>query len=109
MKEFIGAAVLVAIVAYFWFKPSAEPLPAPRESRRPAAATPATPANNPTRSASSIGVAPKGDGSVAGRWTTGQNAQTNLTATVPDRWKTGPNAQTDLTATAPDRWKTGPK
>src|SRR5438270_9010678 len=109
MKKIIAAVVLIGIAAYFWVQPSAEPPPQPRERHRPAAATAAAPANNPTRSASSIGTAPNTDGSLASRWGKGSNAPTNLTATVPDRWKTGANAQTDLTASVPDRWKTGPK
>jgi hypothetical protein len=109
MKELIAALGLVAIVAYFWMNPSVEAPPEPRASRRPVIAADATPANNSTSSPGSTGTAPKMDGSVAGRWTTGSNAQTNLTATVLDRWKTGPKAQTDLSATSPDRWKAGPK
>src|SRR5438105_5619292 len=108
MKEFV-AAVLIAIVVYFWMQLSPEAPPEPRERHRSAVATAAAPANNPTRSASSIGTAPNTDGSLASRWGKGSNAPTNLTATVPDRWKTGANAQTDLTASVPDRWKTGPK
>ena len=100
MKELIAAVVLVAIGVYFWMQPSPEAPPEPRQKHRPVVATAATPVNNPTRSAGSIGAAANTDGSIAGRWTTGRNAQTNLTATVPDRWKTGPNAQTDLNAAA---------
>src|SRR5437016_14612746 len=109
MKKIIAAVVLIGIAAYFWVQPSAEPPPQPRERHRPAAATAAAPANNPTRSASSIGTAPNTDGSLASRWPKGPNAQTNFTATVPDRRKTGANDQTDLTASVPDRWTSGPK
>jgi hypothetical protein len=90
MKEAIAAAVLVAIVAYFWLKPSTELPPEPRESLRPAPARAATIANNSTGSAGGIVVAPSADGSIVARWKTGSNAQTNLTATVPDHLKTGP-------------------
>src|SRR5712664_2444268 len=107
MKEFIAAAVLIGIVAYFWFNASPEPPRELRERHRPAVAAAATPANNPTPSASNPGAAPNTDGSLASRWKTLPNGQTNLTATVPDRWKTGPNAQSGLTGTPPDRWKPG--
>src|SRR5437879_11797511 len=104
MKEFLVAAVIIALVAYFWFQPAAPELAhPPREKRRPETATVATPANNPTRTVGSVAVSPSTDGSLTSRWKTLPSGQTNLTATVPDRWKTGPNAQSDLTGTPPDR------
>ena len=83
MKELLTAAVLIGIVAYLWFNASPEPPREPRERHRPVTPTAATPANNPTTSASNPGAAPNTDGSLATRWAKGPNA--NLTATVPDR------------------------
>jgi len=100
MKEFIAAAVLIGIVVYFWFNASPEPPPELRERHRPATATTATPANNPTLSASNPRAAANADGSLATRWPKGPNAQTDLTTTPPDRWKPGQSSSGCGTAEA---------